>query len=133
VRPEAFAAGSRWLGPGTPAQRVPTGQLVARGLYRYIRNPVYLGVLAVITGQALLLSRPVLLACAAAMGAALIASACGYEQPALARRYGARYEACRRAVPGWWPDHRAQVLRINVARGPRPAACRAAWQPGERA
>jgi protein-S-isoprenylcysteine O-methyltransferase Ste14 len=48
-------------GQGTPAPPAPTKQLVVRGLYRYVRNPMYLAVLAVITGQALLLSRPVLL------------------------------------------------------------------------
>ena len=45
-------------GRGTPAPSAPTEQLVVRGLYRYVRNPMYLAVLAVITGQALLLSRP---------------------------------------------------------------------------
>jgi protein-S-isoprenylcysteine O-methyltransferase Ste14 len=64
---------------------------------------MYLAVLAVITGQALLLSRPLLLGYAAVVGAAVIAFVHGYEQPVLARRYGAQYEAYRRAVPGWWP------------------------------
>jgi protein-S-isoprenylcysteine O-methyltransferase Ste14 len=60
-------------------------------------------VLAVITGQALLLSRPILLGYAAATAAAFIAFVHGYEQPTLAQRYGAQYQAYRRAVPGWWP------------------------------
>src|SRR6266849_8850184 len=90
-------------GRGTPAPPVPTEQLVVRGLYRYVRNPMYLAVLAVITGQALLLGRPVLLGYAAAVAAAFIAFVYGYEQPTLARRYGARYQAYRQAVPGWWP------------------------------
>ena len=90
-------------GRGTPAPPAPTGQLVVRGLYRYVRNPMYLAVLAVITGQALLLGRPLLLGYAAGVAAAFIAFVYGYEQPALARRYGAQYEAYRRAVPGWWP------------------------------
>ena len=90
-------------GRGTPAPPAPTEQLVVRGLYRYVRNPMYLAVLAVITGQALLLSRPVLLSYAAAVAAACIAFVHGYEQPTLARRYGAQYQAYRRAVPGWWP------------------------------
>jgi protein-S-isoprenylcysteine O-methyltransferase Ste14 len=90
-------------GLGTPAPPAPTEQLVVRGLYRYVRNPMYLAVLAVITGQALLLSRPVLLSYAAAVAAAFIAFVHGYEQPTLARRYGAQYQAYRQAVPGWWP------------------------------
>jgi protein-S-isoprenylcysteine O-methyltransferase Ste14 len=90
-------------GRGTPAPPAPTEQLVVRGLYRYVRNPMYLAVLAVITGQALMLSRPVLLGYAAAVAATFAAFVYGYEQPTLARRYGAQYEAYRRAVPGWWP------------------------------
>lgn len=102
------------LGRGTPAPLAPTEQLVVRGLYRYVRNPMYLAVLAVITGQALLLSRPVLLGYAAAVAAAFVAFVHGYEQPTLARRYGAQYQAYQRAVPGWWP-------RLPAARTtPRP-------------
>lgn len=101
-------------GRGTPAPPVPTGQLVVRGLYRYVRNPMYLAVLAVIAGQALLLGRPVLAGYAAVVAAAFVAFVYGYEQPALARRYGAQYEAYLRAVPGWWP-------RLRPARKtPRP-------------
>jgi protein-S-isoprenylcysteine O-methyltransferase Ste14 len=90
-------------GRGTPAPPAPTGQLVVRGLYRYVRNPMYLAVLTVITGQALMLGRPALFGYAAVVAAAFAAFVYGYEQPALARRYGAQYETYRRAVPGWWP------------------------------
>ena len=90
-------------GRGTPAPPAPTEQLVVRGLYRHVRNPMYLAVLAVITGQALLLSRPVLLGYAAAVAAASITFVYGYEQPTLTQRYGAQYQAYKRAVPGWWP------------------------------
>ena len=90
-------------GLGTPAPVAPTERLVVRGLYRYVRNPMYLAVLAVISGQALVLGRPVLLGYAAAAGATFAAFVRWYEQPALARRYGAQYEAYRQTVPGWWP------------------------------
>jgi protein-S-isoprenylcysteine O-methyltransferase Ste14 len=90
-------------GLGTPAPVAPTGRLVVRGPCRHARNPMYLAVLAVITGQALVLGRPVLLVYAAAVGAAFAAFARWYEQPALARRHGTQYQAHRQAVPGWWP------------------------------
>lgn len=90
-------------GTGTPAPAAPTERLVIGGLYRYVRNPMYLAVLAVIIGQALMLSRPVLLIYAAAVGAAVAAFVRLYEEPTLARRYGAQYEAYRRDVPAWWP------------------------------
>ncbi len=102
-------------GRGTPAPPAPTERLVARGLYRYVRNPMYLAVLAVIAGQALLLSRPVLLAYAAAVGAAFGAFTHWYERPALMKRYGAQYEAYCQEVPGWLPR-----LRPPPARRPPP-------------
>ena len=90
-------------GRGTPAPPAPPEHLVVRGLYRYVRNPMYLAVLAVILGQALLLGRAVLVGYAAIVAAAFVAFVYGYEQPNLTRRYGAEYAAYRRAVPGWWP------------------------------
>jgi protein-S-isoprenylcysteine O-methyltransferase Ste14 len=90
-------------GLGTPAPVAPTRELVVGGLYRYVRNPMYLAVLAVILGQALALGQPVLLPYAAAVGAAFVAFVHWYEEPTLARRFGASYQAYRRAVPGWWP------------------------------
>jgi protein-S-isoprenylcysteine O-methyltransferase Ste14 len=99
---EAFA---RFVleGRGTPAPVAPTAQLVTGGLYRHVRNPMYLAVEAAILGQALLLFRPVLLAYAAVIGAAFWAFVRWYEEPTLARRYGAQYETYRRAVPAWRP------------------------------
>jgi protein-S-isoprenylcysteine O-methyltransferase Ste14 len=93
-------------GLGTPAPVAPTERLVIGGLYRYVRNPMYLAVGATIVGQSLLLGRLGLLAYAAAFGAAVLAFVRLYEEPTLARRYGEQYEAYRRAVPGWWPRWR---------------------------
>jgi protein-S-isoprenylcysteine O-methyltransferase Ste14 len=90
-------------GLGTPAPPAPPTQLVVGGLYRYVRNPMYLAVSATILGQALLLWRPVLLGYAAVVTAATVAFVLGYEQPALTRRFGNEYTTYRRAVPGWWP------------------------------
>jgi protein-S-isoprenylcysteine O-methyltransferase Ste14 len=93
-------------GLGTPAPVAPTRELVVGGLYRYVRNPMYLAVLAAIVGQALVLGRLVLLPYAAVVGAAFAAFVHWYEEPALTRQFGARYQAYRRAVPGWWPRRR---------------------------
>jgi protein-S-isoprenylcysteine O-methyltransferase Ste14 len=90
-------------GVGTPAPIAPTQRLVVGGLYRYVRNPMYLAVIAIIVGQALVLGQPVLLAYAAAVGIAMAAFAHGYEEPVLADRFGAQYEAYRHAVPAWLP------------------------------
>ena len=90
-------------GIGTPAPVAPTERLVVGGLYRHVRNPMYLAVGATIVGQALLLGRPVLLLYAAGFAAAVFAFVRGYEEPTLARQFGAQYEEYRGAVPGWWP------------------------------
>jgi protein-S-isoprenylcysteine O-methyltransferase Ste14 len=90
-------------GLGTPAPVAPTQRLVIGGLYRYVRNPMYLAVAATIVGQALILGRPGLLLYALAFLLTVAAFVRFYEEPTLARRYGAEYDAYCRAVPGWWP------------------------------
>ncbi len=90
-------------GAGTPAPVAPTEHLVVGGLYRYVRNPMYLAVAATIVGQALALGQPVLLLYAAVVCVAFGAFVHWYEEPVLSRRFGAEYEAYRRAVPAWWP------------------------------
>jgi protein-S-isoprenylcysteine O-methyltransferase Ste14 len=92
-------------GAGTPAPVAPTQELVVGGLYRYVRNPMYLAVVAAIVGQALVLGQPALLLYAGAVGATTSAFVHWYEEPTLARQFGAQYEAYRRAVPAWWPRH----------------------------
>lgn len=90
-------------GLGTPAPAAPTARLVVGGLYRYVRNPMYLAVIATIVGQALLLWRPVLVGYALLVTVTMVAFVLGYEQPALTNRFGDEYVTYRRAVPGWWP------------------------------
>jgi protein-S-isoprenylcysteine O-methyltransferase Ste14 len=90
-------------GTGTPAPVAPTERLVVGGLYRYVRNPMYVAVAATIIGQAALLGRPALLLYALAFMAVVGAFVYGYEQPVLSERFGAEYERYRRNVPAWWP------------------------------
>jgi protein-S-isoprenylcysteine O-methyltransferase Ste14 len=87
-------------GLGTPAPVAAPDRLVLGGPYRRVRNPMYVAVLAVVVGQALLLASVVRF----------------YEEPTLARRYGAQYEAYRRAVPAWWP--RLRPWRPTKRNGP---------------
>jgi protein-S-isoprenylcysteine O-methyltransferase Ste14 len=90
-------------GTGTPAPVAPTARLVVGGLYRYVRNPMYLAVAGIIVGQAFVQGQPVLLLYAGAFVIVTAAFVRGYEEPTLKRRYGAQYERYRSAVPGWWP------------------------------
>jgi protein-S-isoprenylcysteine O-methyltransferase Ste14 len=93
-------------GQGSPTPAAPTGRLVVSGAYRWVRNPMYLATAAMIAGQGLLLARPILLVGAAVYLATLAAATRRWEEPALARRFGASYETYREAVPGWWPRRR---------------------------
>src|SRR3954468_14067153 len=97
-------------GIGTPAPVAPTQHLVVGGLYRFIRNPMYVAVVSCVIGQALLLSREVLWGYALGLMALFYAFVRGYEEPTLSRRFGSEYEAYRRAVPGWYP--RARPARL---------------------
>jgi protein-S-isoprenylcysteine O-methyltransferase Ste14 len=90
-------------GLGTPAPVAPTEQLVVGGIYRFVRNPMYLAVVAAVVGQALLLGRVVLLAYAVVLGVVFAAFVRLYEEPTLRRQFGDDYSRYRRAVPAWRP------------------------------
>lgn len=91
-------------GRGTPAPVAPPERLVSSGPYRYVRNPMYLAVLAVVAGQALLLASRPLLLYAALLGLGFHLFVIGYEEPALRRRYGAEYEAYCAVTRRWLPQ-----------------------------
>jgi protein-S-isoprenylcysteine O-methyltransferase Ste14 len=99
---EAFA---RFVleGIGTPAPVAPTNELVVGGLYRYVRNPMYLAVAAVILGQAAILGSWLLVAYAAAFLVTVWCFVHWYEEPSLRRRFGPAYDEYTSRVPGWWP------------------------------
>jgi protein-S-isoprenylcysteine O-methyltransferase Ste14 len=103
--PVLIAAFARFVreGSGTPAPVAPTSELVVGGLYRYVRNPMYLAVVGSIVGQAMLLGRGVLYVYALAVFILVYAFVRLYEQPELTRTYGPQYEAYCRQVPGWLP------------------------------
>jgi protein-S-isoprenylcysteine O-methyltransferase Ste14 len=106
-------------GIGTPAPVAPTEHLVVGGLYRYVRNPMYLAVAAMIIGQALLLGQLVLLLYAAAFGVVVAAFVRWYEQPTLRRQFGEEYEAYLSAVPAWLPRRPLTRARPPSASGRR--------------
>jgi len=93
-------------GRGTLAPLDPPRDLVVRGLYRYVRNPMYLGVTMIILGEAFLArSRSLVLYWMAwFVGANLFVI--GYEGPALRRRFGHSYELYARQVGRWLPRFR---------------------------
>lgn len=90
-------------GLGTPAPVFPTKHLVVDGLYRYVRNPMYVGVVAAILGQALMFASSALLVYALFiwLGFALFVAA--YEEPTLRETFGDEYEEYCRGVRRWIP------------------------------
>lgn len=90
-------------GLGTPAPIDPPKTLVVAGLYRWVRNPMYVGVLAAILGQTLLLRSLSLLEYAGWVFLGFFLFVVLYEEPSLARRFGESYAAYRRAVPRFVP------------------------------
>jgi protein-S-isoprenylcysteine O-methyltransferase Ste14 len=90
-------------GLGTPAPVAPTSELVIGGLYRYVRNPMYLAVVATIVGQSLFLGQRELAVYAAIAWVVMAVFAAAYETPALTRQFGHAYIDYRRTVPAWLP------------------------------
>jgi protein-S-isoprenylcysteine O-methyltransferase Ste14 len=91
------------IGGGTPAPIAPTKVLVVKGLHRYVRNPMYIGVALVIGGQAWLfhsLRIAIYLAC---FGLIVHLFVLFYEEPTLGKQFGEEYERYRASVPRWIP------------------------------
>jgi len=90
-------------GLGTPAPIAPTQKLVVTGLYRYARNPIYIAVVAVIFGQALLFGDWRLLWYGALLWLFFHIFVVIYEEPTLKQTFDLEYEAFRANVPRWIP------------------------------
>ena len=93
-------------GKGTPAPIDPPKELVVSGLYKYVRNPMYVGILLVILGHFLWFGFWNLLIYAAVVFAAFSAFVIFYEEPTLKRNFGAAYEDYLKEVPRWIPKFR---------------------------
>jgi protein-S-isoprenylcysteine O-methyltransferase Ste14 len=90
-------------GRGTPAPYDPPRELVVAGLYRYVRNPQYVGVLLVTAGEAVLTGAGILLVYAAVLAIGYHVFVRYYEEPTLRRVFGEAYGRYCEAVPRWWP------------------------------
>jgi protein-S-isoprenylcysteine O-methyltransferase Ste14 len=90
-------------GVGTPAPVFPTKQLVVTGLYRFVRNPMYVAVVSVILGQGLVLGSIRILEYGALVWLAFHLFVLPYEEPILRASFGPEYEQFCAAVPRWVP------------------------------
>jgi protein-S-isoprenylcysteine O-methyltransferase Ste14 len=101
------------VGRGTPSPLDPPQALVDGGLYRFLRNPIYVSAVLVLIGEALLWEAPALLFYAAMFWLASHLFVIGYEEPMLRRRFGRNYEAYCGAVPRWVPRRPTERTSIS--------------------
>ena len=92
------------FGRGTPAPIDAPKKLVVRGLYRFTRNPMYVGVLTVILGWAALFQAANLLFYALVVGTCFHLFIVFYEERHLVQEFGSQYEGYRSRVPRWLPS-----------------------------
>lgn len=92
-----------FAGHGTPAPIDPPRKLVVQGLYSCVRNPMYVGVLAVLVGEAMFFASLALLQMAGIMFLLFHLFILFYEEPALNRQFGESYRRYCAAVPRWLP------------------------------
>jgi protein-S-isoprenylcysteine O-methyltransferase Ste14 len=90
-------------GKGTLAPVDEPRFVVQGGLYRWVRNPMYVSVIAALIGEILLFRSPWLIVWAAAFATAFAVFVLAYEEPHLSRRFGESYEDYRGFVPRWLP------------------------------
>ena len=94
-----------FIGRGTPAPIDAPVFLVRSGPYRWVRNPMYIGVLSVLLGEAILFHSLSLVWCVLLAGTAVHLFVVFYEEPSLRRRFGESYETYLRTVPRWLPRY----------------------------
>ena len=130
------------VGRGTPGLWDAPRRFVAAGPYRWVRNPIYIAAVLIVSGEAALFGSAAVLEYAAGLALACHLFVVGYEEPRLRARFGEPYEAYRRAVSRWVP-HRpgasslsrtALVTRPSTVTTPRHEQDRQrdAHQPGQR-
>lgn len=102
---------------GTPAPAAPPERLVVTGLYRHVRNPMYLAVLAVVIGQAMIFAQVALLWYTAAVMPVFVIFVHAVEEPALRWSFGSTYDEYRQAVRPWLPRLRPWAPAVRIEEG----------------
>jgi protein-S-isoprenylcysteine O-methyltransferase Ste14 len=90
-------------GRGTPAPFYPPTRLVLLGPYRYVRNPMYVGLFLVLIGEAMLYTSLFVLLYSLFLVSAAHIFVVFYEEPTLRRKFGESYKQYFRSVPRWLP------------------------------
>jgi protein-S-isoprenylcysteine O-methyltransferase Ste14 len=98
-----------FVGQGTPAPVDPPKKMVAQGLYRFVRNPMYVGVGLVLLGESLLFRSVALFGYAVVVFVGCHLFVVFYEEPTLERKFGESYRSYLRSVPRWIPRMKRSV------------------------
>ena len=104
-----------WQGLGTPAPIAPPQHLVITGLYRYVRNPMYVAVTSLIFGQGLLFGHANVLEYGLVLWLGFHIFVLAYEEPALRDKFGDEYKEFCANVRRWWPRLRPWQGTRNIA------------------
>jgi protein-S-isoprenylcysteine O-methyltransferase Ste14 len=91
------------IGRGTPGLWDAPRRFVVAGPYRWVRNPIYVAAMVIVSGEAWLFGSVAVLLYAAGLAVACHLLVVGYEEPRLRRRFGEQYDAYRRTVSRWVP------------------------------
>lgn len=102
-------------GKGTPLPSDPPRKLATKGLYKYTRNPMYLGAILTLIGQAVILESPAVLLLAAFMWVLFHLIVVYREERGLRSRFGQSFEEYAKAVPRWLP----RIIRKGENKPPR--------------
>jgi protein-S-isoprenylcysteine O-methyltransferase Ste14 len=92
-----------FIGKGTPAPIDAPKVLVKEGPYRWVRNPMYIAVLSVVIGEAILFRSFMLAGYALLVGVVVHLFVVSVEEPSLHSQFGESYETYLRTVPRWFP------------------------------
>ena len=92
-----------FYGRGTPIHSMPPKKLVVTGLYRFVRNPIYIGGFLILAGEVLLFQSKGLLFYFLAIFVWVIFSVPVFEEPRLKKRFGESYKRYCKSVPRWIP------------------------------
>ena len=106
-------------GHGTPAPVSPPTRLVVSGQYRFVRNPMYVALVAIVTGQGAWLGSSALLVYAGVLWVLFHLRVVTHEEPTLARQFGVAYDEYREDVRRWIPGVarcRRRAYRATVSR-----------------
>jgi protein-S-isoprenylcysteine O-methyltransferase Ste14 len=99
-----------FIGEGTPAPIDAPVFLVREGPYQWVRNPMYHAIFYIIIGEAILFHSLLLASYVLLVGVVVHLFVVFYEEPQLARQFGASYEAYLRTVPRWLPRFSPQTV-----------------------